>query len=214
MGRPAKLRRSGAQMDTAFRRRDRRSRRPTGPALGELRRRSARVQAERVGRSRVGAGRAASAGNDRAARSSARRSPGRVADLALPPRSLALLSRPAAPAAASARRRPARRCCCSRGRSAPRAIARAPAASSRRLAHLAVLTDLVSVCRYGDDGVDVDLRFNLIAEQGPAFARRRGGSDLLRRDDRARRAGPDQAAVRAPRSRSAEEAARRRAARR
>jgi hypothetical protein len=38
------------------------------------------------------------------------------------------------------------------------------------LEYLAVLTDLVSVCRYDDAGVDVGLRFNLIAEQGPAFA--------------------------------------------
>jgi hypothetical protein len=37
------------------------------------------------------------------------------------------------------------------------------------LRYLAVLTDLVSVCRYEDDGVDVALRFNLIAEQGPAY---------------------------------------------
>jgi hypothetical protein len=42
------------------------------------------------------------------------------------------------------------------------------------LRYLAVLTDLVSVCRYEDDGVDVALRFNLIAEQGPAY----GGGPL------------------------------------
>jgi hypothetical protein len=38
------------------------------------------------------------------------------------------------------------------------------------LRYLAVLTDLVSICRYEDGGVDVALRFNLIAEQGPAYA--------------------------------------------
>lgn len=37
------------------------------------------------------------------------------------------------------------------------------------LRYLAVLTDLVSVCRYEAGGVDVALRFNLIAEQGPAY---------------------------------------------
>lgn len=37
------------------------------------------------------------------------------------------------------------------------------------LEHLAVLTDLTSVCRYEEDGVDVALRFNLIAEKGPAY---------------------------------------------
>jgi hypothetical protein len=38
------------------------------------------------------------------------------------------------------------------------------------LQHLAVLTDLASDCRYVEDGVEVDLAFNLIAERGPAFA--------------------------------------------
>jgi hypothetical protein len=38
------------------------------------------------------------------------------------------------------------------------------------LRYLAVLTDLVSICRYEAGGVDVALRFNLIAEQGPAYA--------------------------------------------
>jgi hypothetical protein len=42
------------------------------------------------------------------------------------------------------------------------------------LRYLAVLTDLVSICRYEDNGVDVALRFNLIAEQGPAY----GGGPL------------------------------------
>lgn len=37
------------------------------------------------------------------------------------------------------------------------------------LRYLAVLTDLVSICRYEDEGADVALRFNLIAEQGPAY---------------------------------------------
>jgi hypothetical protein len=36
------------------------------------------------------------------------------------------------------------------------------------LRYLAVLKDLVSICRYEDNGVDVALRFNLFAEQGPA----------------------------------------------
>ena len=42
------------------------------------------------------------------------------------------------------------------------------------LRYLAVLTDLVSICRYENNGVDVALRFNLIAEQGPAY----GGGPL------------------------------------
>jgi hypothetical protein len=37
------------------------------------------------------------------------------------------------------------------------------------LRYLAVLTDLVSICRYEESGVDVALRFNLFAEQGPAY---------------------------------------------
>ena len=37
------------------------------------------------------------------------------------------------------------------------------------LRYLAVLTDLASACRYENNGVDVALRFNLIAEQGPAY---------------------------------------------
>ena len=37
------------------------------------------------------------------------------------------------------------------------------------LRYLAVLTDLVSICRYEESGVDVALRFNVIAEQGPAY---------------------------------------------
>jgi hypothetical protein len=32
-----------------------------------------------------------------------------------------------------------------------------------------VLSDLVSACQYDEAGVDVGLRFNLIAEQGPAY---------------------------------------------
>jgi hypothetical protein len=36
------------------------------------------------------------------------------------------------------------------------------------LQHLAVLTDLASGCTYDDEGADVMLRFNVIAEQGPA----------------------------------------------
>jgi hypothetical protein len=42
------------------------------------------------------------------------------------------------------------------------------------LRYLAVLKDLVSLCRYEDTGVDVALRFNLFAEQGPAY----GGGPL------------------------------------
>ena len=38
------------------------------------------------------------------------------------------------------------------------------------LEHLAVLKNLISACRYDEDGVDVALRFDLIAEQGPAYA--------------------------------------------
>jgi hypothetical protein len=38
------------------------------------------------------------------------------------------------------------------------------------LRHLAVMTNLASGCRYGAEGVDVDLAFDLIAERGPAFA--------------------------------------------
>jgi hypothetical protein len=37
------------------------------------------------------------------------------------------------------------------------------------LRHLAVMSDLVSACRYDEAGVDVGLRFDLIAEQGPAY---------------------------------------------
>jgi hypothetical protein len=42
------------------------------------------------------------------------------------------------------------------------------------LDHLAVLTGLVSACRYDEGGAEVGLRFNLIAEQGPAY----GGGPL------------------------------------
>jgi hypothetical protein len=42
------------------------------------------------------------------------------------------------------------------------------------LRYLAVLKDLVSLCRYEDNGADVALRFNLFAEQGPAY----GGGPL------------------------------------
>jgi hypothetical protein len=37
------------------------------------------------------------------------------------------------------------------------------------LRHLAVMTDLVSACRYDEAGVDVGLGFDMIAEQGPAY---------------------------------------------
>jgi hypothetical protein len=38
------------------------------------------------------------------------------------------------------------------------------------LEHLAVLKNLISACRYDKAGADVALRFDLIAEQGPAYA--------------------------------------------
>lgn len=38
------------------------------------------------------------------------------------------------------------------------------------LRYIAVLTDLVSTCRYSDEGVEVDLTFSLTAERGPALA--------------------------------------------
>jgi len=38
------------------------------------------------------------------------------------------------------------------------------------LQHIAVLTNLASACRFGEDGVDVDLAFDLIVERGPAMA--------------------------------------------
>jgi hypothetical protein len=37
------------------------------------------------------------------------------------------------------------------------------------LQHLAVLTNLASACRFGAEGVDVDLALDLIAERGPAM---------------------------------------------
>jgi hypothetical protein len=38
------------------------------------------------------------------------------------------------------------------------------------LRYLALLTDLSSACRYGSEGVEIDLTFDLIAERGPAFS--------------------------------------------
>ena len=38
------------------------------------------------------------------------------------------------------------------------------------LRHLAVMTNLASACRFGEEGVDLDLAFDLIAERGPAFS--------------------------------------------
>ena len=38
------------------------------------------------------------------------------------------------------------------------------------LRHLAHINNLASGCRFGPDGVEVDLAFNLIAERGPAFS--------------------------------------------
>jgi hypothetical protein len=42
------------------------------------------------------------------------------------------------------------------------------------LQHLAVMTNLVSACSYGDGNLDVALRFDLIGEKGPAY----GGGPL------------------------------------
>lgn len=55
---------------------------------------------------------------------------------------------------------------------AERTAAYAPGAGTdpKALEHLAVVTNLASACRFGDDGVDVDLAFDLIAERGPALA--------------------------------------------
>lgn len=44
-----------------------------------------------------------------------------------------------------------------------------PATRPADLRYLAVLSDLVSACRYDGAGAEVGLRFNLIAEQGPAY---------------------------------------------
>ena len=38
------------------------------------------------------------------------------------------------------------------------------------LRYIAALTDLASTCRYADQGVEIDLTFNLTAERGPAFS--------------------------------------------
>ena len=46
-------------------------------------------------------------------------------------------------------------------------VGTAPSASDLR--YVAILTDLASACRYQDEGVEVDLMFNLTAERGPAF---------------------------------------------
>jgi hypothetical protein len=37
------------------------------------------------------------------------------------------------------------------------------------LRYIAVLSDLASTCRYTDEGVEIDLAFNLAAERGPAL---------------------------------------------
>lgn len=44
-----------------------------------------------------------------------------------------------------------------------------PSTRPADLRYLAVLTDLVSACSYDEAGAEVGLRFNLIAEQGPAY---------------------------------------------
>ena len=48
------------------------------------------------------------------------------------------------------------------------------------LRYLAVLTGLVSACRYENNGVDVALRFNLIARAGSGVWRRTAAAHLLR----------------------------------
>ena len=55
---------------------------------------------------------------------------------------------------------------------AERTAAHAPGAdvSPRTLQHIAVLTNLATACRFGEDGVEVDLAFDLIVERGPAMA--------------------------------------------
>jgi len=55
---------------------------------------------------------------------------------------------------------------------AERTAAYAPGAdaSPSALLHMAVLTNLATGCRFVEDGVDVDLAFDLIAERGPAMA--------------------------------------------
>jgi hypothetical protein len=55
------------------------------------------------------------------------------------------------------------------------------------LQHLAVLTDLASACSYGDGNLDVALRFNLVAERGPAY-----GSGPLQLTFFVATIGPDQ----------------------
>ena len=53
---------------------------------------------------------------------------------------------------------------------AERTASYSPGAERRpdALRHLAVMTNLASGCRFGTDGVDLDLAFDLIAERGPA----------------------------------------------
>jgi hypothetical protein len=55
---------------------------------------------------------------------------------------------------------------------AERTAAYAPGAGTdpSALQHLAVVTNLASACRFDQDGVDVDLAVDLIAERGPALA--------------------------------------------
>lgn len=55
---------------------------------------------------------------------------------------------------------------------AERTAAYAPGAdpSPSALQHMAVLTNLATACRFVEDGVDVDLAFDLIVERGPAMA--------------------------------------------
>ena len=55
---------------------------------------------------------------------------------------------------------------------AERTAAYAPGAGNRpsALQHIAVVTNLASACRFGQDGVDIDLAFDLIVERGPALA--------------------------------------------
>lgn len=55
---------------------------------------------------------------------------------------------------------------------AERTAAYAPGAERRpsALRYLAVMTNLVNSCRFGAEGVDLDLAFDLIAERGPALS--------------------------------------------
>ena len=55
---------------------------------------------------------------------------------------------------------------------AERTASYSPGAERRpaALRHHAVVTNLASGCRFGEEGVDLDIAFDLIAERGPAFS--------------------------------------------